>query len=549
MSFPFQLTDGDVASLIFIVFLVLFASFRLSANHRKGLKQIPGPRGIPFVGPVHELDINKPWFKLKEWSDEYGGLFQMKIMGVNHLWIGDATIGHELLGKRASIYSSRPRTPAIPGSDDGFMYLPLLATGDPWRRQRKFTHVVLSAAHKQQFHGYVQLEAKRFLWKLFCKPDQHYWLVEEMTSRTSNWMAYGTPKRCHEFIENVNEFIPQISPSGPVANLMPFLSYLPEWLNPGARKVRERMEREWIMFRHAFAEAEHDLDRGKEVPPCYVKSYRDMMPVASTLLEKASTMAQTESVLKSADGFGFPPDKVELTYAIGMLCNVAIMTIAGPLHTFFLALILHPEWQTQLQAEVDEVLGDRLAVLSDSASLPKLRAFIKECFRWRPPIPLGVPRLCTEDDVYNGYFIPKGTNCHVLELAISRDPRLYPDPETFNPSRWLDPAFPTFKEPLSEHPKLDGHSQFGEGWRKCLGIGLTEATLLLACSGVVWAFDCRQKRDASGKLVPVDVDARKPTVIGGPLPFELDMKPRTTARAQQIQRIWMDVQHEFEDES
>src|SRR2546421_3377596 len=78
-------------------------------------------------------------------------------------------------------------------------------------------------------------------------------------------------------------------------------------------------------------------------------------------------------------------------------------------------------------------------------------------------IKLGVPRLLQADDVYEGYFIPKGTIVHAVELAIARDPVAYPDPEAYNPARWLDPSFPTYKEPLTEFPKLMGHHQFGCG--------------------------------------------------------------------------------------
>ena len=328
---------------------------------------------------------------------------------------------------------------------------------------------------------------------------------------------------------------------------MPVLNHLPEKLNPGAQGVRERMEKEWMMFQDAFAEVEHDLEQGKEVPPCYVTTFHHVEQRGPKSLEKTTTPARAEPLAKNGKGFGFGSDEIELRYAIGMLCNVAIMTIAGPVQTFFLALVLFPEWQAELQAEVDNVLGNRLATFSDSPSLPKLRAFVKECFRWKPPIPLGTPRLCTEDNEYNGYFIAKGTHVHVLELALTRDEKLYPDPETFNPNRWLDPAFPTYKEPLTEHPKLEGHSQFGDGWHKCPGTSLTEASMLHACSGVVWGFNCRQKKRADGTLIPIDSVTRKTTVIGGILASEFDITPRSAEKVQTIQRAWMEVQHDHQD--
>jgi cytochrome P450 len=44
--------------------------------------------------------------------------------------------------------------------------------------------------------------------------------------------------------------------------------------------------------------------------------------------------------------------------------------------------------------------------------LPMLRATVKEILRWRQPNPLGVPHVPLEDDVYDGYFIPKDAIVH-----------------------------------------------------------------------------------------------------------------------------------------
>ena len=83
-----------------------------------------------------------------------------------------------------------------------------------------------------------------------------------------------------------------------------------------------------------------------------------------------------------------------------------------------------------------------------------------------------------KDDIYNGYFIPKGAIVHACDLAIARDPVQYPEPERYNPGRWLEPEYPTYREPLTEYPKLMGHHQFGCGLRICPGVALTEVCFL-----------------------------------------------------------------------
>jgi cytochrome P450 len=41
--------------------------------------------------------------------------------------------------------------------------------------------------------------------------------------------------------------------------------------------------------------------------------------------------------------------------------------------------------------------------------MPYVDAVCKEILRWRLVLPLGVAHATTEDNVYKGYFIPKGT--------------------------------------------------------------------------------------------------------------------------------------------
>lgn len=79
--------------------------------------------------------------------------------------------------------------------------------------------------------------------------------------------------------------------------------------------------------------------------------------------------------------------------------------------TFFLAMTLHPEVQRRAQRELDRIVGQgRLPKFDDRDSLPYVSAIIKECLRWQPVGPLGVPHRSTADHVYKDqYFIPKGS--------------------------------------------------------------------------------------------------------------------------------------------
>ena len=108
------------------------------------------------------------------------------------------------------------------------------------------------------------------------------------------------------------------------------------------------------------------------------------------------------------------------------------------METFFLAMTLSPEVMKKAREELDRVIGkERLPEFSDGDNLPYIDAVVKELLRWNPPLPLSVPNRVTQDDVYRGYSIPAGATVIENVWAVCRDPSIYPDPEAFNPDRFL----------------------------------------------------------------------------------------------------------------
>ena len=105
---------------------------------------------------------------------------------------------------------------------------------------------------------------------------------------------------------------------------------------------------------------------------------------------------------------------------------------------FFFAMITNPEAMKKAQEELDRVVGRReLPDFCHKDSLPYIDALVKEVLRWGSSLPFSSPGRAMQDDVYRGYFIPRGATVIQNVWAISRDPNLYPNPEAFNPDRFL----------------------------------------------------------------------------------------------------------------
>ena len=169
-------------------------------------------------------------------------------------------------------------------------------------------------------------------------------------------------------------------------------------------------------------------------------------------------------------------------------------------------MIAHPEIQKRAQDELDAVVGrSRTPTFGDAPNLPYIQALVKESFRWRPALPLGLPHTTTEDDWHEGMFIPKGTICLVNLWQCHHDPALYgPDAASFNPERFLDEHGKLIPGPAETRD--DGHSTYGFGRRACVGKHAANDSLFIDIATVLWAVRLEPGHDEIGKEMPVDTD-------------------------------------------
>ena len=101
-------------------------------------------------------------------------------------------------------------------------------------------------------------------------------------------------------------------------------------------------------------------------------------------------------------------------------------------------MVLNQKAMKKAQEELDRVIGKgELPDFSHKDNLSYIDALVKEVLRWGSPLPIAVPNRAMQDDVYRGYLIPAGATVIQNVWAICRDPNIYPDPETFNPDRFL----------------------------------------------------------------------------------------------------------------
>ncbi|XP_003746392.1 cytochrome P450 4V2-like [Galendromus occidentalis] len=137
----------------------------------------------------------------------------------------------------------------------------------------------------------------------------------------------------------------------------------------------------------------------------------------------------------------------------------------------------HPEVQQRIHKELDEVLGiennDCDIDLDQLRQLKYLECVVKESLRIYPSVPL-VGRRITKEYQLNGKTVPRGSNVYCFIFALHRDPRYFPEPERFDPDRFL-PEKSAGRHPFAFLP-------FSAGARNCIGqkFALREEKIILA---------------------------------------------------------------------
>ncbi|KAJ3478808.1 hypothetical protein NLI96_g9500 [Meripilus lineatus] len=179
-----------------------------------------------------------------------------------------------------------------------------------------------------------------------------------------------------------------------------------------------------------------------------------------------------------------------LSLAAYHMHGVGFETTWSTVESFIFHIMRFPEIQKRVHEELDRVLGGRLPDYADRDSLPYLECVIQESERWHTVVPLGVPHRVMEDDIYRGMLIPKGSVVISNIQSITHDKRVYRDPETFLPERFL-PKPQGFGEPIPDY-------NFGYGRRVCPGRYLADASIWIVAASLLTVFEICPKKDKDG---------------------------------------------------
>lgn len=518
-----------MAAVLFVaaaVVVVLSALIALLLDSRRSRVEIdlPGPRGLPFVGNAFQVDRRRPWETMGAWRQTYGDAYFIKLFSEPVVVLCGPTTIREALVDRGRDFAGRPR----PFYRAGFMadHYQDVVSGSPgpvWNALRRAVQRAMRAADPsgniggagrwtEHLTGLIVDEMCDELDETAGKPFDPRPSVYHAVMNMTCMMLTGDRFRredeelaMYKRLERLVTTSMNVGGRGSELDLFPWLRHFG---NATYRKLVEAKQLRNVLY-DRICERVGSVGGGAGQNRGVVHALFDEM--SDEYRRKKSGV--TENHLKLA--------------IVNLLVGGAAAT-TGYIYAAIGVLAHHPEVQTRIREEVDAVVASgcqlgqneaddsrrqRTVTLDDKQFLPYTSAAIIELLRYASLSPILIPHRTMSDTAVGKTKIPAGVQVFLHVRAVHHDPDFWTDPFQFRPERFLErsdedvSALP--KHPTSETtgdsdvtPTMDTKwrlippdderrrrvMSFGAGPRACPGEAVAMTRLFLTVTNVVRRF-------------------------------------------------------------
>ncbi|XP_077133888.1 cytochrome P450 2D15-like isoform X2 [Ranitomeya variabilis] len=357
-------------TIILCLFLLDFVKSR-----KPGLRFPPGPRGLPFLGNILQVDFRNPTITINQLGKEFGTVYSLQYFWKKIVVLNGFEVHKEALINRSEEISDRPRFAMFEkigyAGDTKDKFDPILLINNA------VSNVICSIVFGDRFE-YNDEKFKRLLSLL------------NATLKTESGLL------------------------AQILNEIPFLNHIP-WL---ADYVVEP-EFELLAFLKEMI-----VEHQKTWDPSYNRDFIDAyLEEMKKVKEDGSTSFHEGNLLMT-------------TYD---LFSVGTETTSSTMRWAVLFMLLYPDVQSKVQEEIDRVIGrERKPTMGDVLQMPYTNAVIHEVQRFGDISPLALPHMTYRDMEIKGYLIPKGTTIIINLSSVLKDPEVWEKPLQFYPKHFLD---------------------------------------------------------------------------------------------------------------
>ncbi|KAG1679867.1 Urocanate hydratase [Nymphon striatum] len=469
---PLNFTQTLLA--LFCVVMVFIYNTKKSAEE---CKLPPGPN--KYISMLH-IPIDLIWPKetideLVKIHSDYGPIVAIDVFGSPLIFVNDIDMIKEL--STHPDLQLRPSTGILMEMNQGLGIIG--AEGELLKHQRRF----LINALKNYGMGKLRLEEKitnelsnviNFLNATNGKPVSVFSVLEKSTSNVIFNLAFNKQFEYDDIdfmkrIKALGEVFKAFATSGILALvpfLKPFLKYILKQFYLNVNILKEQSQE--------FIDA-HEKTLDPDNP-------RDLLDLY--LLEMKKSEVDDDKV-QYHNTFYFE----QLKFLIIDLFAGGTETSNHTLRWALLYMIHNPDIQKKVQKELDDVIGnERLPSMEDKPNLPFTVATLQEIERLGSVIPISLPRSCNKTVRWRDYIFPIRSSISWTLCSLHRNPKLWKNPESFNPNRFIDSNGKSFR-PSYLMP-------FGSGRRACPGEALAKMEIFLYFTILVknFHFECEKDK-------------------------------------------------------
>ncbi|KAL7116978.1 hypothetical protein ACP275_03G041500 [Erythranthe tilingii] len=459
-------------SLLTLLFLVPLSKL-IHQRKRYRIKNFPpSPAGkLPIIGHLHLLKT--PLHKtLNQFSQKHGPIISLRFGFRNAVVLSSPSAVEECFTKNDTLVLNRPKFLSGKLLNYNFTTLGAVPYGPLWKNLRRLTAVeIFSTARLNGFSGIRQDETNLLLKKLYQLSSRGGFVKVEMKSKLSELsfnivMRIVARKRYfgdHE-MENESEvrrfrvLIEELSYLSGASNPGDFLPFL-QWFD------YQNLEKRMIIL-------QKEMDS-------FLQGLIDERRRNGDCGGEKTTMIDSMLALQVSEPENYSDQIIKGIILVVLMAGTD--TSAVTMEWSMSLLLNHPDVLNKAKTELDRYVGgSRLVNEHDITKLPYLRGIINETLRLYPAIPLLVPRESSDDCTIGPFDVPSQTMFLVNAWAIHRDPRVWVDPERFDPDRYAGLEDEDYRYRLVP---------FGAGRRKCPGSGLANRVVALALAALVQCFE------------------------------------------------------------
>ncbi|XP_026196736.1 cytochrome P450 2K4-like isoform X1 [Anabas testudineus] len=457
-------SSASLFGALVVLLLVYIISSYIFSSKGNG-KDPPGPKPLPVLGNLLQLDLERPYNTLMELSKKYGSVFTVYLGSSKVVVLTGYKTVKEALVDYAEEFGDRDQIQILNEINKGHGVV--WSNGESWKEMRRFalTNLRDFGMGKKACEDKIIEECDYLIDVFKAFKGQPFDTTQPMNYAVSNIicsMVYGNRFEYDDpeftsLVDRTNKNIKLLgSRAIRIYNLFPWIGkWFSEWKEFNMLTTANRNQNLRL------------LGRLKEtLNPQMCRGFVDAFLIRKQTLEVGSFSANV--------GSGITNNHFHDENMMGTVFNLFAAgtdTTATTLRWGLLLMAKNPKIQDQVQEEINRVIGSRQVKVEDRKHLPFTDAVIHETQRVATVAPTALPHKTSQDVTFQGYFIKKGTTVYPHLMSVLQDENEWEKPHSFYPAHFLDKD--------GKFVKRDAFMPFSAGRRICLGESLARMELFI----------------------------------------------------------------------